>query len=157
MHGAVSRNPEPPTRREILRAALALPFLPPAPIVGGTRARQAPIDRRSLVSRHNIVLTAVDVESPLQVGNGEFAMTVDVTGLQTLFHDYERGMPLGTMAQWAWHAFAPPAGLALDDIYTLYESHGRMVPYADGRRPFDTEAAPDTPEAAVWRRAIPSR
>ena len=147
----------PTTRREILCATLALPFLPAAPLAGRTRARQAPIDRRELVSRHDIVLTAADVESPLQVGNGELAMTVDVTGLQTLFRDYERGMPLGTLAQWAWHAFPPPAGVDLDDIYTLYASHGRMVPYADGRRPFDTEAAPDTPEAAVWRRANPHR
>ena len=156
----LSSKPQPtraPTRREILRATLALPFLPAAPLVGRTRARQAPIDRRELVSRHDIVLTAADLESPLQVGNGELAMTVDVTGLQTLFRDYERGMPLGTLAQWAWHAFPPPAGVDLDDIYTLYASHGRMVPYADGRRPFDTEAAPDTPEAAVWRRANPHR
>jgi hypothetical protein len=38
--------------------------------------------------------------NPLSVGNGEFAFTADITGLQTFAEEYGRGMPLGTMAQW---------------------------------------------------------
>ena len=43
-------------------------------------AGPAPIDRHALVTRHNVELTRFDPESPLSVGNGEFAFTVDVTG-----------------------------------------------------------------------------
>ena len=47
------------------------------------------IDRRSLVRRHNPVLTAAHPTGVLTVGNGDVAMTVDITGLQTLpaFHE----------------------------------------------------------------------
>ena len=45
-------------------------------------AQQA-IDRRALVDRHAPVLRGFDTGSPLSVGNGEFAFTVDATGLQT--------------------------------------------------------------------------
>lgn len=40
------------------------------------------IDRKKVVKRHNPVLTAIDYESPLTVGNGFFAYTFDVTGMQ---------------------------------------------------------------------------
>jgi hypothetical protein len=46
-----------------------------------TSAAKEPIDRHALVTRHNVVLTGVDILSPLSVGNGEFAFTADVTGL----------------------------------------------------------------------------
>lgn len=48
------------------------------------------IDRYSLVTRHNPVLTAPDKLSPITVGNGEFAFTADVTGLQTFPEFYSR-------------------------------------------------------------------
>ena len=86
------------------------------------------INRRSLVTRHNPVITRPDPTAPLQIGNGEFAFTADVTGLQTFGDVYERGMPLGTMAQWGWHSFPNPAGYKLDDVLTPYDSHGRSVP-----------------------------
>ena len=62
------------------------------------------IDRLALVQRHNPLLHEIDVTSPLTVGNGEFAFTADVTGMQT-FYDYYKDaqMPLCTMAQWGWH------------------------------------------------------
>ena len=52
------------------------------------------IDRAALVSRHNPVLRKLDPLSPLTLGNGEFAFTADVTGLQTLSCEYENAMPL---------------------------------------------------------------
>src|ERR1044071_4240465 len=63
------------------------------------------IDRLSLVTRHNVVVTKPDTLGSLSVGNGEFAFTVDVSGLQTFPGVYENGIPLGTQTQWAWHAF----------------------------------------------------
>jgi hypothetical protein len=37
----------------------------------------------------------------LQVGNGNFAFGVDVTGLQTF-------NPFGTLSTWGWHNFSLP-------------------------------------------------
>lgn len=61
------------------------------------------INRYELVTRHNPILTEVDTSSPLSVGNGNFAFTADVTGMQTLYTEYQEVLPLCTMAQWAWH------------------------------------------------------
>ena len=58
------------------------------------------IDRYELVARHNPYLEKPDTGSPLSVGNGEFAFTADITGLQTFRGDYEY-FPLCTMSQWA--------------------------------------------------------
>lgn len=66
------------------------------------------IDRYNLVRRHNPILRHFDITSPLSVGNGEFAFTVDVTGLQTFPEIYDDGIPLCTQAQWGWHSFPPP-------------------------------------------------
>jgi hypothetical protein len=41
------------------------------------------IDRRALVARHDVRQTRIDPRSPVSVGNGEFAFTFDITGLQT--------------------------------------------------------------------------
>ena len=40
------------------------------------------IDRAALANRHNPSLHKLDPWAPLSVGNGEFAFTADVTGLQ---------------------------------------------------------------------------
>lgn len=88
------------------------------------------IDRRSLVSRHNPVLTQFDTRSPLSVGNGELAFTADLTGLQTFPELYEKGCPLCTQSQWGWHSFPPLNGLGPDNLrMTLFDSHGRQVGY----------------------------
>ena len=42
-----------------------------------------PIDRQTLVSRHNIVVHEIDPNGAMAVGNGEFAFNFDVTGLQS--------------------------------------------------------------------------
>lgn len=67
-----------------------------------------PIDRLALVTRNNPQVTAVDSLSSLSVGNGGFAYTVDITGLQTFPEVYSNGVPLGTQSQWGWHSFANP-------------------------------------------------
>ena len=75
-----------------LLASLLLQLLVPA--------AAAAIDRHALASRHNVHATAIDSASPLSVGNGEFAYTADVTGLQTLNATYAGELPLQTMSHW---------------------------------------------------------
>jgi hypothetical protein len=91
----------------------------------------AAIDRHSLVNRHNVVLHAPDTLGSLSVGNGEFAFTVDVTGLQTFFQEYENGIPLGTQTQWAWHSIPSKEKYSVKDVAREYEScDGTKAPYA---------------------------
>ena len=45
--------------------------------------QQGPIDREALLQRNNPQVTKFDSLASLSVGNGEFAFTVDATGLQT--------------------------------------------------------------------------
>lgn len=61
------------------------------------------INRYDLVTRHNPKLFAVDISSPLSVGNGDFVYTADVTGLQSLTAEYADTFPLCTMAHWGVH------------------------------------------------------
>lgn len=87
------------------------------------------IDRKALVNRHKIVMERPDALSPLSVGNGEMAFTADITGLQTFPAFYQSGMPLHTMAQWAWHETPNSHSYKLSDVMENYDSHGRSVPY----------------------------
>lgn len=63
---------------------------------------QAKIDRRSIVQQFNPHLNASHPYSPLQVGNGNFAFGVDVTGLQTFLKH-------NTLSSWGWHNDSLPA------------------------------------------------
>jgi protein-glucosylgalactosylhydroxylysine glucosidase len=123
--------PRPFRRRPHLGLALALALAMPA--MAARAPQQGPaIDRRALVTRHQPTLTTFDVESPLSVGNGEFAFTVDVTGLQTFPEAYEQTIPLGTLAQWGWHTAPNPEGWSIDRFgFKTFDSHGRQVGYAD--------------------------
>ncbi len=105
----------------------------PVPLSSGANAPNVPpMDRHALVSRHNVVLTQFDPENPLTVGNGQFAFTVDATGLQTFPDAFAQTIPLCTMADWGWHSFPNPNRWSIDN-FTLktFTSHGRPVPYAD--------------------------
>ena len=73
------------------------------------------IDREALVERNSPVVTAFDSLASLSVGNGEFAYTVDITGLQTFPDNYKKGVPLGTQSQWGWHSFANPDRLTPEE------------------------------------------
>jgi hypothetical protein len=61
------------------------------------------IDRHSVVTRNNVLVEGFDSLASLSIGNGEFAFTTDLTGLQTFYPDYENGVPLGTQSNWGWH------------------------------------------------------
>jgi protein-glucosylgalactosylhydroxylysine glucosidase len=89
------------------------------------------INRAALVRRHNPLLRKLEPLSPLSVGNGEFAFTADITGLQSFAGEYENHMPLCTMSQWGWHSSPIPAGLNPDALrMTQYDTYGRSVGYA---------------------------
>lgn len=64
------------------------------------KERSDKIDRFAVVTRHNVSINEFDSLSSLSVGNGEFAFTVDATGLQTFSEVYENGVCLGTMSEW---------------------------------------------------------
>lgn len=66
------------------------------------------IDRDALLERNNPHVQRFDSLASLSVGNGEFAFTVDATGLQTFPDNYKKGVPLGTQSQWGWHSFDNP-------------------------------------------------
>jgi len=96
----------------------------------GNSVAASPIDRKALISRHSPSIQELDPLSPLSVGNGEFAFTADITGLQTFPAEYENRMPLCTMSQWGWHTLPLPAGLNPSAFrFTQYDTHGRSVGY----------------------------
>lgn len=104
---------------------------------------QVKIDRKAVVDRHRIVTTKTDPRSPAQVGNGEFAFSVDITGLQTF-------VPFNTMSQWSWHSFPLPEGCKVEDFKRLtMDTHGRDVPYELPN--------PEQPELSAWLAGNPHR
>ncbi len=81
-----------------------------------------PIDRKALVERHNITFTLANPTEILQVGNGEIAFGIDVTGLQSLYGN--------TFSQWGWHTLPLPQGMKVED-FKMYEVevHGHTATY----------------------------
>lgn len=92
-----------------------------------TWAMGEPIDRKALVTRHNPVVRSVDYDAPFTVGNGGFAFTADITGLQTFATEYHRyGVPTETQARWAWVSDENP------EHYTLADTNRDFI-LPDGR------------------------
>ncbi len=119
---------------------------------GNSGASVQLIDRYALVRRHNVTLDKPDPLTPLSVGNGEFAFTADITGLQTFPDYYQQGMPLGTQSQWGWHTSPNTKNYKLSDILEEYVVAGRKVPYAS-----DKGYSKGYSPAASWLRANPHR
>lgn len=86
-----------------------------------TSPQEEAIDRHALVTRNNPEVTAMDSLSSLSVGNGEFAYTVDATGLQTFPEVYKNGVPLGTQSQWGWHSFGNPENYKPEEALVEYD------------------------------------
>ncbi len=97
------------------------------------------INRKDLIKRHNPVLNQIDYTSPFSVGNGSFAFTADVTGMQSLCDDYEKAlMPLTTMHKDGWHTKADENGNTYtlsDVVMTEYEGRNKKVSYPVIKQP----------------------
>jgi hypothetical protein len=107
-----------------------------------------PIERKKLVSRHNPVLRQPEKMSPLSVGNGEMAYTVDVTGMQSYPDEYV--FPLGTQSHWGWHSTGCRNLHNLEQLrLEPFDTYGRDVGYP-------TNAAGQE-EAFHWLRQNPHR
>jgi hypothetical protein len=120
--------------------------------VPAVQASDNQIDRRVLVSRHNVALGKPDPLTPLSVGNGRFAFTADITGLQTFADYHQKGMPLHTQSEWGWHTVPDSNGYRMKDVLENYNVAGRKVPYAsDGNYPRGYSPA------GTWLRANPHR
>ncbi|MGK9220356.1 MULTISPECIES: hypothetical protein [unclassified Microbacterium] len=117
------------------------------------------IDRRRLVRRHNPVLTAAHPTNVLTLGNGDFAVTVDVTGLQTFAAAHELRpdprrvvtdgldglpdqraadvspddfqIPLRTQSTAHWYRTRPDRPVSPADATTSYPTARGPVPYLD--------------------------
>jgi hypothetical protein len=134
-------------------AATAMAAAPPT-AAGVKRAVPAPIDRRALVTRHNVVLTRIDPHAPVMLGNGNLGFTADITGLQTFPQAYSTLAPLLTMAQWGWHSFPNPQNFTEASAFTLVSVPGR------GERPYSyfPDFSAVTPGSALqWLRENPHR
>ena len=107
----------------------------------------AEINRQAVVTRNNPIITQADPLASLTVGNGHFATTVDVTGLQSFPFEYEAGVPLTAMSDWGWHKFENTNGLTPAESEKSFDlGHGHPEVYAveykkaeDGRHKQATE------------------
>ena len=82
---------------------------------------QSAIDRDALLERNNPHVTAFDSLASLSVGNGDFAFTVDITGLQTFPESYSLGVPLGTQSTWGWHSFPNVEGYKTEEYLKAFD------------------------------------
>src|SRR4030095_13842258 len=87
------------------------------------------INRQSVVQRHNVRINKFDSLSSLTVGNGNFAFTVDATGLQSFPEAYANGIPFGTTSVWGWHSFPNTENLRIEEAQKVYELEGRKISY----------------------------
>ncbi len=128
--------------KKVLRLAFLLTLLWPLAACGPAHTTGS-IDRRAVVRRHNVVTTETNPKSPAQVGNGEFAIGVDITGLQTF-------VPFNILSHWSWHTFPLPESVAIEDYQGhIIETHGRPIRY---------EMADEAhPEISQWLAGNPHR
>ncbi|MCU6798166.1 glycoside hydrolase family 65 [Paenibacillus sp. WQ 127069] len=111
------------------------------------------INREQLVRRHNPVVRGCDKFSSLTVGNGNYAFTVDATGLQTFPELYEKGgVALGHLSNWGWHTSPNPMGYEVEKFQKTYYStfNGRAIGFPYMPRE-------ETSEAYNWLRMNPHR
>jgi len=119
-----------------------------------TACNQIPINRKALVARNNPNVTAADTLSSLTVGNGEFAFTADITGLQTFPEYYQNGVPLGTQSQWGWHSFPNPNHYRHEETLKGYDfGRGKLELYSVQ----DNDFTQRQKDAVNWFRSNPHR
>lgn len=120
-----------------------------AVILLGSRGEER-IDRSALLRRNSPVVTQFDSLQSLTVGNGGFAFTVDATGLQTFPELYAKGVPLGTMSDWGWHAFRNIDGYTFDQTLVTND-------FGRGRQEVYSSQTSQNKAAADWFRKNPHR
>ena len=122
-------------------------------ILFGNCNKKQSINRYDVISRNNPFITQIDSLSSLSVGNGEFAFTVDATGLQSFQEKYKTGVPLGTQSQWGWHSYPNPNNYQHDETLRDYDfGRGKSEPYSvQFNEPGRQQAA------ANWFRVNPHR
>ena len=105
-----------------------------------TETASTPIDRKAVVSRNHPIINAADPLAALSVGNGHFATTVDVTGMQSFPEEYKDGVPLTAMSDWGWHKFPNTENLTEAETQRTfrfpYRTHDEVyaVEYKQGGR-----------------------
>ncbi len=139
-----------PSRLHLMGVGFILVFL-----VCTFNLEAAKIDRKKLVTRHQVNVNSIDSLSSLTVGNGKFAFTVDFTGLQSFPYLYENGIPLGTQSEWGWHSFPNRDGFTFEESLKKYNFHGREIPYAvqwkdSGRRQDAANYLRQNPHRCIW-------
>ncbi|MEO7313435.1 MAG: hypothetical protein ABIX01_23835, partial [Chitinophagaceae bacterium] len=82
-----------------------------------------------LVERHTVVNTSFDSLGAVSVGNGAFAFTVDITGLQSFPDAYANGICLGTQSEWGWQSFIDTANYKFEESLRDYTLNGRKISY----------------------------
>jgi hypothetical protein len=98
------------------------------------------INRKEVVQRHNITIRETNLK-PMQVGNGNFAFNVDITGLQTF-------VAHNTLSHWAFHSMPLPPGVKPGDF--------KGIVYNINGRPVEFEIAnPAQPVLSKWLAANP--
>ena len=97
-------------------------------VIHSSKAQQA-INRYDLVHRNNPHIDKADPLSSLSVGNGQFAFTADVTGLQSFPAYYEKGVPLGTQSEWSWHSFPNTENYRRQETLKEYDLNGKKITY----------------------------
>ncbi|WP_257669680.1 hypothetical protein [Parapedobacter tibetensis] len=122
--------------------------------LAGGCSQPSGIDRQEVVRRHNIINTEVDSLASLTIGNGEFAFTADVTGLQTFPDRYAKGVSLGTQSEWGWNRFDDSVGYRFEETLRSYDfnNDGHEATYS-----VQWKEAGRNQDAANWFRKNPHR
>jgi hypothetical protein len=105
-------------------------------IFQGELNAQQKINREAVVRRHTIKVDKIDSLSSLSVGNGNFAFTVDATGMQSFPDAYANGVPLGTESVWGWHSFPNTENLKLKmhKRSMSWKEERYLIPYSQKNR-----------------------
>ena len=112
------------------------------------------IDRYALVHRHHVHITRIDSLNALTLGNGDFAFTADITGLQTFPEYHLRGIPLGTFSNWCWHSYPNNEGYTLQQVVKYFKVDGREIPYYHD---YSSEGDSERGRASAYFRQNPHR
>jgi len=115
-------------------AFIILFFTVVVPIKYVSAHKSGTIDRKALVSRHNI-RWGWEERGQIPIGNGEFCFNVDGTGLQTFGGN--------TMSHWGWHSFPLPEGVRPDEV----PETGSFINVKKGERYFGADTVPAGKEA----------